>query len=412
MQSKIFAFTGAALLCAASLPAQQSAEEQGAPRELSGQSFPGLMGTSGGRLDSSFNPAIGLILDMLYVGGGEGLVEGANGVELRSAELDIASRIDPLGWAYAVAAFEEDEFELEEAALVMDQWLPGNFSLRAGRYLADFGKWNTLHLHGKNYVFEDGVRESVFGGNLRVEGLELHHWTGLGDVPLRWSLGAATGFGGHGHGDEEHDHGGFSQFDEDRSNTQWGWTGRVTAQHDVGQNGYFQWGGSFFHTPEGLLGEADTDADGEPDLFAGLEQTTVALDLTLRVVDAAGQRADTASVELWYTDRQALEEGTGAVADREAPGVWGFYQHDFNPWWGAGVMGAWWQEPSEAVDAAWFSADTAGAMRAAFVTWNMSDFNRLRLQVTQHLPEEAPTAWSVALQWDVILGAHSHPLDF
>ena len=51
-------------------------------------------------------------------------------------------------------------------------------------------------------------------------------------------------------------------------------------------------------------------------------------------------------------------------------------------------------------------------MYGGYVTWNLSEFNRLRLQVTQMNPEEDDSNWTVALQWDVILGSHQHPLDF
>jgi hypothetical protein len=193
---------------------------------------------------------------------------------------------------------------------------------------------------------------------------------------------------------------------------QWGYTGRFTVQHDVGQNGYFQWAASGFHTNGGLLAEADTDGDGVADVEAGVGQTTLAVDLTLRVVDASALTANTASMEVWYTDREALAEPSAAVEDREALGLWGFYQHDFDPHWGAGVMAGWWQEPGESTSAGVFERDEAGAMRAAYVDWRLSEFNRLRLQLTQFVPEEGGSAWAVALQWDVILGSHSHPLDF
>ena len=35
----------------------------------------------------------------------------------------------------------------EQVAFFMDQLLPANMSLRVGRYLADFGKWNTISIY-------------------------------------------------------------------------------------------------------------------------------------------------------------------------------------------------------------------------------------------------------------------------
>ena len=69
-------------------------------------------------------------------------------------------------------------------------------------------------------------------------------------------------------------------------------------------------------------------------------------------------------------------------------------------------------DSSDTADTNTEASDTAGSMYGAYVTWNLSEFNRLRLQVTQMNPEEDPSNWTVALQWDAILGSHQHPLDF
>lgn len=382
--------------------------------------FPGFMGNGDSgftsRFDSSFNPAIGLIIDGLATFSEE-TGEDVDQFDLRSVELNMASQIDPLGWAYLVAAFEDDSFELEEAVFIMDR-LPANMSLRVGKMLADFGKWNTIHLHDKNYVFEDGVRQAFFGGNLNTTGIELHQWTGVGDLPVRWSFGVSSDFGGHDHGHEEEDPGGHAHGGDFAAGTignrgfeELGFTGRVTTQQDFGVNGFLQYGFSFFHTGEGLVDEHDTDADGIIDERFGLGQTTFAVDFTLRDVDATNHTANTLSVEFWRNQRDGLDALENIVS-RNANGIWGFYQHDFSPFWAAGVQAAWWQEPLTDLGADWFTAAESGGQRAIFLTRSFSEFNRLRAQVSQdHHAGEDPS-WSLALQWDVILGSHSHPLDW
>lgn len=384
--------------------------------------FPGFMGhgDSGftSRFDPSFNPAIGLIIDSLATFSEE-VGEDVDNLSLRSVELNMASQIDPLGWAYLVAAFEEDNFELEEAVFIMDR-LPANMSLRVGKMLTDFGKWNTIHLHDKNYVFEDGVRSAFFGGNLNTTGVELHQWTGIGDLPVRWSLGVSSDFsGGHGHGDEGegagggHEHGGdfASGIIGNRGLEEFGFTGRVTTQQDFGVNGFLQYGFSFFHTGEGLVDRHDEDSDGIIDEEFGLGQTTFAIDFTLRDVDATNHTADTFSVEMWRNQRETLD-ATESIVSRDANGIWGFYQHDFNPFWGVGVQAAWWQDPLTDLGTDWFTSAESGGQRAVFVTHNLSEFNRIRAQVSQdHHAGEDPS-WTLAVQWDVILGSHSHPLDW
>jgi len=382
------------------------------------QTFPGFMGSGSGytsRFDPSFNPAMGLIIDSLATFSEE-RGEEVDRFSLRSVEINLASRIDPLGWAYLVAAFDEDDFELEEAVFIMDQ-LPANLSIRAGKMLADFGKWNTLHLHDKNFIFEDGVREAFFGGNLKATGLEIHQWTGIGDVPVRWSMGVHSSFfGGHGEGDEpsgaDAKGSGFnSGVNDNRGLEEFAFTGRATGQQDFGPNGIFQIGVSFFHTGAGLIGLYDTNADGKFEEVGGLGQTTVALDFSLRLVDSGSLTSDSLSLEIWKNQRDGLTPADEIVS-RDANGIWGFYQHDFSPQWGAGVQGAWWQDALTDLGSDWFTGAESGSQRAVFVTRNFSEFNRMRLQLTQdHRVGESPS-WSLALQWDVILGSHSHPLDW
>ena len=356
---------------------------------------------------------LGFFADIVYVGGGEDIVSAAETVDLRSAGLEIGGVLPEVGRLYALVSFEGEETALEEAELTADR-LPAGLEVRAGRFLADFGRWNRLHLHDKPYVFEDGVRQTMFGGNLSFDGVELGQRLGDRIDSPRWSLGLGTSFSGHEEGALDsagsHAHG-FEQIDEDISPAQWGYTGRVSAGAAFGEADLLQWGLSAFHTPEGYASSSDLDGDGIPDTEAGLAQTTFALDLTLLLEDHSSGGGQTASVELWLTDREVLVEGSSVVADREATGVWGYFQHDFNPNWSVGTMAAWWQDPSHAIDAELFTGTEAGAMRAAYVTWNLSPENRLRLQLTQFAPVELDSAWAIALQWDVILGHHAHPDD-
>jgi len=252
-----------------------------------------------------------------------------------------------------------------------------------------------------------------------MTGLELHQWTGIGDLPVRWSLGVASSFGGHSHGHEEeegghdHEHLSFeSGVIDNRGLEEMAFNGRVTAQQDFSQNGFLQYGVSFFHTPEGLVDEHDEDDDGIIDERFGLGQTTVALDFTLRDVNATTRTADTLSVELWHNSRDGVNEVTEAIDSHDANGIWGFYQHDFDPSWGCGVMASWWQDAGNEQSSDWFTAADAGAQRAIFVTHHVSEYNRLRLQLTESFPTSGEAVWSLALQWDVILGSHSHPMDW
>lgn len=396
-----------------------TAQQEPPPPPADG-TFPGFMGGAyTSRFDNAFNPAIALVFDALGTIS-EDDDPALNDARLRALELDLASRIDPLGWAYAVIAFEDEgegsEVALEEGAMWLDDALPGNFSLRAGKFLADFGKWNTIHLHDRAYAFLPGPTEEFFGGELNVSGLELHHWFGVGDVPVRWSVGVAPRFGGEEHGGAGGAAVGETAFAAEaldrRTPAQFLYTGRVSAQHDVGAQGFLQWGISALNTPAGLAAVADTDGDLAADAEFEAGQSTLALDLTLRLPDPTRQSAHIASLEIYSNRREHWDPSTAALVDRDADGLWGFYEYAFDPRWSAGVFGAWWQAADSTVGSDWFGGLDSGSSRSVFVTWNLSHFNRMRLQVGQEAPPDGSTSWTAALQWTVILGNHTHPLDW
>ena len=381
--------------------------------------MPGFLGQSRAgyttRFDTAFNPAFGVVFDVLSEF--SDVAEGAdryNDVRVRTIELDVASRIDPLGWAYAVVVFadvvEETEVELEEAAIWFDQ-LPENFSVRAGRYLADFGKWNTLHTHDKPYVNEDEVRRQFFGGPLFTTGVEVHHWFGVGDVPVRWSLGLASDAEG-----EDHDPGAGEHHEEEvefvgrRGTDNWAATARVTAQHDVSDNGYFQWGLSGFHTPGAI--ELEEDPASGDTIREERGKTTFAVDATLRIVDARNRTGDTVSLEIWRDDTEFTNAADQVVSPGHN-GIWGFYEHAFSPQWAAGAVGSWAQRADSESGSAFLEGGESIASRGAFVTWNLSEFNRLRFQVLNTNPGIGQDSfWTFAIQWSALLGSHSHALDW
>lgn len=430
-------------LCASTAYAQQPIDESAFAQDQepetnrpAGQegSFPGFLGssrsTSGftSRFDPAFNPAIGVILDGFAIFGDAGADERANAydrIELRAMELAMAGRFDPMGWGYVTAEFGNEgggeyNFELLEAAVWFDQ-LPNNYSVRAGRFFTDFGKWNTIHIHDRPYPFEEGVRNEFFGGSLISNGVELHHWFGAGDTPVRWSLGIAPGFEGHGHpvlafeggeeeeGEDHHHHGFASESVGDRGFDNFALTGRITAQQDVGSNSFLQWGASAFMTDAGLLEEHDDM--GMEETFE-LGQTTFAVDVTYRSVDEAGKSRST-GLELFLNDRDIFDEDTEEINARDAVGLQAFYEQDVSQNWGLGVQYSWWEHADKEDGGEWFSSDDAGTQLALYATWSLSEFQRLRFTVASFEPDADTDADTVfAVQWIGILGSHYHPLDW
>lgn len=380
--------------------------------------FPGFMGGNPAytsRFDNAFNPAMAVVFDGLATVS-ESDDPDQNTARMHLFEIDLASRIDPLGWAYAVIAFEDDGGEnvgsVEEAAIWIDN-LGGNFSLRAGKYLGDFGKWGTIHQHDRAYVNDPGPSAEFLGGEFLLTGVELHHWFGIGDLPVRWSVGVAPEFG---EAEAGVDNGGVPEFGGvalgRRTPSSFVYTGRITAQQDVGLNGFFQYGLSAMHTPDGLVAALDTDHDGVVDAEYEASQTTVALDLTLRLPDPTDLTGHTVSVEASFNSREAYDQANAALESHEANGLWGYYEYTFSPRWAVGAFGAWWQSAGNDRGSDWFTGTEAGATEAGYVTLNLSHFNRLRLQIGQDTPVDGEPAWTASLQWTVILGNHTHSLDW
>jgi hypothetical protein len=406
------------LLGAATAVAQEShihaAQEHGAEHDH---------GPHAGEVDGL---AIGVVLDGFAIfadAGDEARGDSYNRVVLRGAEFDVSGEIDELGWAYLVAGFGDEggnefEFELIEAAIWLDE-LPNKFSVRAGRYLADFCKWNGLHVHERPFPFEDGARQAAFGGSLVVHGLELHQRYDEDDFHLRWSLGLASSFEGHSHpvldfqdprSGEDHSHGFESGSIGDRELSDFAWTGRIAGLHEFGDELSFQWGVSAFLTEDGLLEEHDDG--GSLEQFA-LGQSTLSLDFLVRVGDGHHGRTQTAGLELYLHNRDLVDEATDSVKSADGVGLSGFIEHGLTENWSLGTQASWWERPDKQDGGDWLSGQQAGRQLAVYTSWSPSETQRLRFALAHFDPTPySPADWVVALHWVVRLGNHRHGLDW
>jgi hypothetical protein len=369
--------------------------------------------------DTLSNPAMGLVLDGYgMIASGEGSAPGYDNIGLRKTELSLAGRIDDLAWAYvsfgAVPHDGDYEFELAEAVIWADQ-LPYQMSARAGRFLADVGKWNTFHQHDRPHPFSQGVQQEFLSGALAMDGVELHQQGQIAGAPVRWSIGVGSRFEGHGHplltpeGDGEHNHGLATTELDGLGLGAFAWTGRITGRQNVGDHGFFQWGASAFLTPSGLSEEHD---DGGTIERFELGQSTFVLDFTYRHESHDGHSSDTGGVEFYWNRRDIHDEIADVVRERDAVGLWGFYQHGFTERWAAGAEGSWWEHADKANGGSWLSGE-AGRQAAVFASWSPSHQHRLRLAVGINQPDPSVDLDTlVALQWQVIFGAHIHSLNW
>lgn len=153
--------------------------------------------------DTSFNPAISVIIDGAYYGdsidgeatelareidgfvrhhGDEedgddehahahgGLSEGFN---LREIEIAASATIDPYFDGVVMLAISDGELEVEEAFIVT-RALPAGLQLKAGKFLSDIGYLNKQHPHAWLFVDRPLMSDLLFGDHgLQETGLQL-----------------------------------------------------------------------------------------------------------------------------------------------------------------------------------------------------------------------------------------------
>jgi hypothetical protein len=116
---------------------------------------------------SLFNPAIGLVIDTV----GSYTRDGGN-FEFRSAELGLSATVDPFARAYAFINGTQDSVEVEEAAIVTTS-LPYNFTVKGGRFFADFGRLAHFHDHELPFVNRPIVLDQYVDGESQADGVEV-----------------------------------------------------------------------------------------------------------------------------------------------------------------------------------------------------------------------------------------------
>jgi hypothetical protein len=133
---------------------------------------------------SQFNPAIGLALDTVGAWG----TETHGNFEFRSAELGLSASVDPFARGYAFINGTSDGVDVEEAALVTTS-LPDNFTLKGGRFFADFGRLSKFHDHDLPFVNRPVVLDEYVGGESQADGVELSYL-----APFQQYLTLTTGW--------------------------------------------------------------------------------------------------------------------------------------------------------------------------------------------------------------------------
>ena len=328
---------------------------------------------------SALNPAIGMVLDANV---SQRSKAGGN-FNFRSAEIGLAASVDPFARMYGFINGTSDGVEVDEAAAVTTS-LPWNLTAKGGRFLADFGRFPKVHEHELPFVNQPLSIERMIGGETRADGAELNY---LFPTPffLRATLGGYNEIG------EEN-----QQVDnrQSRSWSRFTYLGRLNTYFDLSDNHSIELGTSMAYTPSVRLTGA---ADGGDRMLNGI-------DLTYRFQPLASTvyQGVTVGSEIFRNSEQFAFESV--AKRREAFGGYSYAELKLSKNWSTGFLFDY--APSVSSP----GKKTIGY--SPFVTWNMSEFNRLRFQFTHaddRVREDKNDGGNqVFLQWTTVIGAHTH----
>ena len=374
--------------------------------------------------DNRSNPSLSFIGDLVatWSDDEEGRHAGADGFKLRGAELGFFGAVGDSYEFHGFVFFDDEEVELEEVYLLATDWISQNYRLKAGRFNLDFGKLSPIHDSELPMMDKPSVLQEYIGGALKGTGAEVHWRSPLGEESLiRASLGLVQEAdsdvhvilgpgGGHHHEEESEEESPLREFDDFALN------GRLTALFDLSHSTTVQIGGSYLHSPERVFGVDEEDVQS-------VDQSVLGLDLTLISDDDSTGAGYRLQAEALFNERdygELLDGGTpGESADdlfevsrEEAAGFVLLGERNFDD---RNALGFSYNQYEHAEDAEKESRDFG-----VFFTRQLNENNRIRLEVRAFedlaLEDEGVedlvdfTAFS--LQWTVMLGSHSHGIEW
>jgi len=384
------------------------------------------------------------------------------GFTVQGVEANFTGAVDPYFRANANILFSVDSggesfMELEEGWLETVS-LPGNFQVRAGQILTDFGRINSQHPHSWAFVDSPLVNARFLGPDgLRNPGVRVS-WLAPTPFFTELSFGVqnsqgetAAGFrsAGHSHGGEEEEEGlpfGFRHPDNDRGVKHFDdllFSPRLATSFDLTDNQVLLLGASAAFGPNasGASGDTHTEIYGadltwkwkSPRHHGGFPFVTWQTEAMLRRYelgmfdwDEDGNGGD-GDGDGFVDEGVLVNTGTGlpAVLAGETLTDWGFYSqllYGFHKGWVAGVRfdyvtgdrGNYENLPLIIADGAGGGAaagrDPLRAERwriSPNLTWYPTEFSKLRLQYNYDHRRDLGEDHSIWLQFEFVLGAHA-----
>ncbi|OAQ20080.1 hypothetical protein [Thermosulfurimonas dismutans] len=333
---------------------------------------------------SMFNPAVSLTIDTMakyYSNEGRD-----NSFDLRSAELMLSGSVDPFLSAYAVILGTEEDVELHEAAGVVR--LPMGFSLKGGKFFADFGHLAKVHEHDLPFVDRPPSLKAYLGGEPIVTGVELG-WLVPIERYLHLTLGIYDEFEGHSH-DEGHHHEANSHIH--RSTDDFAYLARISTGFDPFPDHNFRLGATYLR-------------------FDTQDRQTYAFDFKYTwfpLSKAHYQRLDFGMEVLFNRIRFAHEAHEEEAHVQHAWGGYAYLEYKFSPKWSLGFRYDQFQ---------YLNNKNNEYTYTPYLTFSPSERHRWRFQYNYRklghkLYDDRSYAHEVFLQWTFTLGSHKHPFQY
>lgn len=365
------------------------------------------------RFDNSFNPAISLMADVIadFVAFDGPTNDGVD-LNLRRVDVLLADWIDPSAYIWTTIAYEEEEIRLDEAAIEYVA-LPGNHTVRAGRFFVDFGKQMQAHIEQIRTIDRPLVLRDYLGEELGAEGLQWDSWSSMGDETLmRYSVGAFTDIsgGGHAHGGEI-DEGTEIHVADRKGAEDFGFTGRLTALTEIGDYDSFQVGASVRLLPSFAFESEASELE-----LAGQSNVVYGVDVTYGWVAADGIKSWTVGAEvlMFDGDLSAELDDNGTPGDITDDSLVVFNDQVFGSY--AFVDRGWSQRDSAGLQFSTIEEPEVGTARVSeldvYYTRRLSEFLRLRFGATLRDVEGGEDSARLAIQLTGFIGPHGHGLNW
>ena len=397
------------------------------------------------QLLNRFNPALGFVFEPVFsykqrvqtFNSGTGANARGNGDDtvgnnlpsgfsavLRTIELFAAADVDPFARAYLIASghgeaidargteeFLNATFEIEEAAIQTTS-LPYNFSIRGGRFFADWGYLGRRHSHDLPQI-NPPPSFSILYDRTRTDGLELS-WLSPTEQYFQFTAGWGFNFGQLGE----------DAFAQRRQQVLQGnvFFGSVRTYKDINDDNNVELGFSWLYAPDARVPQAMTVALLAVDENTPIDRNTLDIDFHYRWYPLGRGLRQSFSLhgEIFYDFGNGRRDIFGSTVSQGSWGGYTYAEYRISKRWRPGFRFDYYQLPSEPAlvlnpgTGLEGSTVNANGSRTDVRTWTPyltfypSEFQRFLLEYQYSSHGNATSANMVFFQWEVVIGSHQH----